>query len=928
MDPDAEASTQVNDEMALQQQQTSSSYSSLLGKREADTELHEEEHEDEETEEDPSRLIPVAEEEQALVQCVGIEQCFDSWDDFHRAMEEYCATTHQPMRLRTSDSAKAVNSRAAKRNSLKEPIDESVGFVKKLYLCTHGVKTKPRGKGKRPRQHYRYMGCPAMIRACISERKPGDLEGQRKSKYVVRVVAQINRHNHRLSEHLFKSYSESRVVIDDELIVPTSQNRLKEEQAATAAATASVAPVEQQITATVHPDLEDPTLKTNRTILLKQLRAIITLIGSPMSYFLVMCNVALMHFSNVDSVGWIGTGIMGASMCGHLMNHGYELTVYNRTLSKCDGLREKGARVAGSPAEVAQNSDIVFIMVGYPSDVKSVVLDPDSGLLSRMKAGGIIVDMTTSSPALAKKIYDAAKLKGVSTLDAPVSGGDVGARDATLSVMVGGDMESVYVTMPFLSIMGKSVRHMGPAGAGQHTKMMNQILIATTMIGVVEGLLYAKKSGLDMDEAIRAVSAGAAGSWSISNMGPRIVKRDFDPGFFVEHFLKDMGIALKEAARMNLSLPGLSLAHQLYVAVKVFIRRKPTTWKWCNILESTDQPAISPSTEASPAEMFDSQIDRNSLPIPEDRKGERSSETKMVVAVKPRVGWIGTGVMGASMVGHILKHGYEVTVFNRTLSKCDSLKEQGATVASSPAEVAKVSDIVFGIVGYPSDVRKVFLDPEWGVLSSIKSGGVIVDMTTSEPSLAKEIYEAAKQKGVSSLDAPVSGGDVGAREGTLSIMVGGDAKTVESTMPLFEIMGKNIRHMGGAGAGQHTKMVNQILIATNMIGVVEGLLYAQKSGLDVEEAIRAVSAGAAGSWSISNLGPRIAKRNFDPGFFVEHFVKDMGIALKEAERMNLSLPGLALANQLYVAVKAQGHGRLGTQSLMLALEQLNGIDSN
>ncbi|CAH0485074.1 unnamed protein product [Peronospora farinosa] len=300
----------------------------------------------------------------------------------------------------------------------------------------------------------------------------------------------------------------------------------------------------------------------------------------------------------------------------------------------------------------------------------------------------------------------------------------------------------------------------------------------------------------------------------------------------------------------------------------------------------------------------------------------------MVAVVKPRVGWVGTGVMGASMVSHILKHGYEVTVFNRTLSKCEGIKKQGAQLASSPAEVAKVSDIVFGILGYPSDVRKVFLDPAWGVLSSIKSGGVIVDMTTSEPSLAKEIYEAAKLKGVSSLDAPVSGGDVGAREGTLSIMVGGDSNTVESTLPLFELMGKNIRHMGGAGAGQHTKMVNQILIATNMIGVVEGLLYAQKSGLDVEEAIRAVSAGAAGSWSISNLGPRIAKRNFDPGFFVEHFVKDMGIALKEADGMNLSLPGLALANQLYVAVKAQGHGRLGTQSLMLALEQLNGIDSS
>ncbi|KAG1701445.1 hypothetical protein DVH05_010752 [Phytophthora capsici] len=550
---EASAIVAAQEAIALQQQQSSTNFSSLLGKRDAETDLHEAEHEEEEeAEEDPSRLIPMAEEEQeqALVQCVGMEQCFDSWDDFHRAMDEYCETTHQPMRLRTSDSAKAVNSRAAKRNSLKEPIDESVGFVKKLYLCTHGVKTKPRGKGKRPRQHYRYMGCPAMIRACISERKPSDLDGQGKGKYVVRVVAQINRHNHRLSEHLFKSYSESRVVIDDELVVPNAQSRLKDEHAGTAPAPAPVAQVEQQIATAVHTDLDDPALKASPLFQAQALDLIST--ASRVKF----------------RVGWIGTGIMGASMCAHLMDHDYEVTVYNRTLSKCEGLREKGARVAGSPAEVAQNSDIVFVMVGYPSDVKSVVLDPDSGLLSRMKAGSIIVDMTTSSPALAKKIYDAAKLKGVSTLDAPVSGGDVGARDATLSIMVGGDMESVYVTMPFLSIMGKSVRHMGPAGAGQHTKMMNQILIATNMIGVVEGLLYAKKSGLDMDEAIRAVSAGAAGSWSISNMGPRIAKRDFDPGFFVEHFVKDMGIALKEAGRMNLSLPGLSLAHQLYVAVK------------------------------------------------------------------------------------------------------------------------------------------------------------------------------------------------------------------------------------------------------------------------------------------------------------------------------------------------------------------------
>ncbi|KAH7476943.1 hypothetical protein PRIC1_000955 [Phytophthora ramorum] len=545
-DATANAMASVNEAMTLQQRQAASTFTSLLGKREGDAELHENEQEDEE--EESTRLLPMVEEEQAMVQCEGMEQCFDSWDDFHHAMDEYCEATHQPMRLRTSDSAKAVNSRAAKRNSLKEPIDESVGFVKKLYLCTHGVKTKPRGKGKRPRQHYRYMGCPAMIRACISERKANDPEDQGKSKYVVRVVAQINRHNHRLSEHLFKSYAESRVVIDEELVVPNPQSRPKEEQIVTSSATTPIT-AEEHVTTTAHSDLEDPSLKTNPLFQAQTLD--------------------LMAASRVKiRVGWIGVGIMGASMCGHLMNHGYEVTVYNRTLSKCDGLREKGARVAGSPAEVAQNSDVVFIMVGYPSDVKAVVFAPDSGLLQRMKPGGIIVDMTTSEPALAKKIHEAAKLKGVSTLDAPVSGGDVGARDATLSIMVGGDMDIVYATMPFFSIMGKTVRHMGPAGAGQHTKMMNQILIATNMIGVVEGLLYAKKSGLDMDEAIRAMSAGAAGSWSVSNMGPRIVKRDFDPGFFVEHFLKDMGIALKEAERMNLSLPGLSLAHQLYIAVK------------------------------------------------------------------------------------------------------------------------------------------------------------------------------------------------------------------------------------------------------------------------------------------------------------------------------------------------------------------------
>jgi 3-hydroxyisobutyrate dehydrogenase len=218
----------------------------------------------------------------------------------------------------------------------------------------------------------------------------------------------------------------------------------------------------------------------------------------------------------------------------------------------------------------------------------------------------------------------------------------------------------------------------------------------------------------------------------------------------------------------------------------------------------------------------------------------------------------------------------------------------------------------------------VFLGPK-GVLTAARPGLALVDMTTSEPSLAREIHETAKAKGVASLDAPVSGGDVGAKNAALSIMVGGEADVVEALRPLLECMGKAIVHQGPAGSGQHTKMVNQILIASNMVGVCEALLYGWKAGLDLKTVLQSVGGGAAASWSLNNLGPRIIGRDFEPGFFVEHFIKDMGIALDEAKRMNLALPGLALANQLYLALQAQGFGRKGTQALYLALESLSGI---
>jgi len=288
-----------------------------------------------------------------------------------------------------------------------------------------------------------------------------------------------------------------------------------------------------------------------------------------------------------------------------------------------------------------------------------------------------------------------------------------------------------------------------------------------------------------------------------------------------------------------------------------------------------------------------------------------------------RIAFIGTGVMGASMAGHLMDAGHELTIHTRTKSKAEPLLARGAAWADTPAAAADGTDVVISIVGYPDDVRATHLG-EHGTLQASHLPGAVVDMTTSQPSLAIEIAEAAAQVGVGSVDAPVSGGDVGAKNATLSIMVGGEKEHVNAVMPLFQCLGKSIVHQGGPGAGQHTKMVNQILIATNMIGVCEGLLYARRAGLDPTTVIESVGSGAAGSWSINNLGPRMIKRDFEPGFYVEHFLKDLGIALAEAQRMGLSVPGLALATQLYEAVRAQGHARRGTQALLLALERLNG----
>ncbi|KAK7358387.1 hypothetical protein VNO77_00314 [Canavalia gladiata] len=300
------------------------------------------------------------------------------------------------------------------------------------------------------------------------------------------------------------------------------------------------------------------------------------------------------------------------------------------------------------------------------------------------------------------------------------------------------------------------------------------------------------------------------------------------------------------------------------------------------------------------------------------------ASTEPISPSNTRVGWIGTGIMGQSMCAHLIRAGYTLTVFNRTPSKAQPLVDLGAHLAPSPHAVASRSDVVFSIVGYPSDVRSVLLHPTSGALAGLRTGGLLVDMTTSEPSLAVEIAEAAAAKGCHSIDAPVSGGDRGAKNGTLAIFVGGEEGTVKRLEPLFSPLGK-VNYMGGSGKGQFAKLANQITIASTMVGLVEGMMYAQKAGLDVALYLDAISTGAAGSRSLDLYGKRILKRDLEPGFFVNHFVKDLGICLKECQNMGIALPGLALAQQLYVSLKAHGEGNLGTQALVLVLERLNNL---
>ena len=307
-----------------------------------------------------------------------------------------------------------------------------------------------------------------------------------------------------------------------------------------------------------------------------------------------------------------------------------------------------------------------------------------------------------------------------------------------------------------------------------------------------------------------------------------------------------------------------------------------------------------------------------------------SSKLKNLYKIKmnkiSKIGWIGTGVMGKSMCKHLISKGYDLSIYSRTESKTIELTEMWAKILS-PLEIAKNCDVIFLMLGFPKDVLEVTLG-ENGILRNMRRGSYLVDHTTSSPDLAVKINSEASSLGINSYDAPVSGGDIGAREGRLVVMVGGEEKEFSTVEEIMKSYSSKINLMGSAGKGQHTKMANQIIIASTMIGVVEGMLYAKKANLDVEKVIQLLGGGAAGSFSLNIYGPRIINRDFEPGFFIEHFVKDLEICLNECEKMGIELAGLKLAHKFYKTMIDDGFGRKGTQGLMLALEKINGLENN
>ena len=613
------------------------------------------------------------------------------------------------------------------------------------------------------------------------------------------------------------------------------------------------------------------------------------------------------------NVGFIGLGIMGKPMALNLMKGGYPLWVYGRRADSMAPLAAAGAIVCASPEEAARAADITFIMVSDTQDVEQVILGP-KGVLSGARPGAIVVDMSTISPVATRSLAARLMDTGVEMLDAPVSGGEAGALNAALSLMVGGKPEIFNRVKPLFEQMGKKIVHIGANGAGQVAKACNQIVVSLTIEAVAEAVAFARRNGVDPGRVREALLGGFAGSRILEVHGQRMLDHDFPPGFKVRLHQKDLRIVMETAHRMGIALPGTALVAQHLNALIGSGEGELDSSALIKVIERLNGMSGSPGEAKGGAGPL--------RPVhgeggPGEGCGERNGTDRL-----PTVGFVGLGVMGKPMALNLIKGGCTLRVYARRKEAMAPLAEAGAVACGSAREAAIGCDVIFTMVTTTRDVEQVILG-EHGVIAGARQGSVVVDMGTISPAATRTIAARLAESGIEALDAPVSGGGIGAVSGTLSIMVGGKPEIVERVNPLFRFMGKNIVHIGPNGAGQVAKACTQIVMLVALQGLAEAFAFARMNGLDSEKVYEALSGGAVRSRILEVLGKRMVERNYAPGIEARLHYKDIQIVLEEAHALGMALPGTALVTQMFNALIGRGGGNEDSSQLIEVIEAIS-----
>jgi 2-hydroxy-3-oxopropionate reductase len=604
-------------------------------------------------------------------------------------------------------------------------------------------------------------------------------------------------------------------------------------------------------------------------------------------------------------IGFIGLGIMGRPMALHLLKAGHQMRVWARRAESMAPLIDAGAEEAASPADCARGCDVVFTMVSDTPDVEQVVVGP-GGVIEGVQPGAVVVDMSTVSPVATRAIAVKLGQKGVEMVDAPVSGGDQGAINATLSIMVGGKPEVFERVKPLFERLGKNIVRIGDNGAGQVAKACNQIVGAVALEAVSEALTLARKNGADPVKVREALLGGYGWSRVLEWHGGRMLARDFKPGFKARLHAKDLNIAVQTAYHYGLSLQQTALIAGHLSALKGRGLGESDSAAVVKVIEGLSgladmdrMPAI-----ASPSVTAQDEGAKHADPMD--------------------IGFIGLGAMGRPMALNLMKAGHRLHVWSRRAETARPLVDAGATRNGSPAEVAQRSDVIFTMVTTGQDVEQVTLG-EFGIIQGANSGAVVIDCGTIPPQTTRGIAAALRMAGVELLDAPVSGGEAGAAAATLSIMVGGNREVFERMRPVLSGVGKTLVYMGESGAGQVAKACNQLTLVVALQGIAEAMIFARANGVDFRPVRDALMSGLAASKMLEVFGQRMLDRQFVAGLDAGLHHKDVHIVLQCAQESKTAVPAGALAAEMFNALMAQPGAKWDSAAMLKVVEEASGF---